>query len=75
VDPVTLLALIRAGIEAEELIRHAIKNGRAPKLPDGTVLTSADVDKAVAEARAVVQEGIAVADAELAKLHPASPQP
>lgn len=65
IDPVTAIALIRAGISLEEYIRGLIKSGKAPKLPDGTEVTGAMVDAAVADARNVTAMGIAAAKAEL----------
>ena len=64
-DPLTILALIRAGISLEEYIRGLIKSGHAPKLPDGTEVTAAMVDAAVADARTITADGIAKAKAEL----------
>ena len=64
-DPLTAIALIRAGISLEEYIRGLIKSGRAPKLPDGTEVTEAMVDAAVTDGRLVTADGIAKAKAEL----------
>lgn len=64
-DPMTILALIRAGISLEEYIRGLIKSGHAPKLPDGAEITSAMVDAAVEDARSVTALGIAKAKAEI----------
>jgi hypothetical protein len=64
-DPLTAIALIRAGISLEEYIRGLIKSGHAPKLPDGTEVTAEMIDAAVADARSVTAIGIAKAKAEL----------
>jgi hypothetical protein len=70
-DPLTLIAIIQGSIKTVELIRAAIRSGKTQIVkPDGTMLTEADLDAMVLEVRGLLQQGIDIAQGEIAKVAP-----
>ncbi len=79
-DPLTLIAIVQGAIKTVELIRAAIRSGKTQIVkPDGTILTEADLDAMVLEVRGLLQQGIDIAQGEIAKVTPPAvpdaPQP
>lgn len=67
-DPLTVIAIIQGAIKTVEIIRSAIRNGKGPAKPDGSLMTEADLDSMVTAIRAEIAEGKSIAQAELDKL-------